>query len=75
MENYQDIDQGIVEKYLGAFPAEYINLSREKQQIVSKIYNLLSEGDPVSIEEVANSLDMDRDYVKSVTDNMGRDLL
>ncbi len=68
MEQYQNIDQEFVEKCLGRFPAEYINLSSEKQQISSKIYNLLSEGNPVSIEEIANSLGMDTEHVKSVTD-------
>ena len=68
MEHNQNIDEGIIEKFLGAFPAEYMNLNKEKQLISAKIYNLLSEGDPVSIEEVANSLGMDIDKVKSVTD-------
>ena len=68
MEQYQDIDNETVENFLGAFPAEYINLNIEKQQIVAKIYNMLSEGDPVSIEEVAKSLGMDKDHIKSITD-------
>ena len=68
MEHNQNIDEGIIEKFLGAFPAEYMNLNKEKQLISAKIYNLLSEGDPVSIEEVANSLGMDIDNVKSITD-------
>ena len=68
MEHNQNIDEGIIEKFLCAFPAEYMNLNKEKQLISAKIYNLLSEGDPVSIEEVANSLGMDIDNVKSITD-------
>ena len=68
MEQYENIDQELVENFLGAFPSEYINLSSEKQQISSKIYNLLSEGNPVSIEDVANSLGMNNVRVKSITD-------
>lgn len=68
MEQYQDIDNETVENFLAAFPTEYINLSNEKQQISAKIYNLLSEGDPVSIEEIAKSLGMDKDHVKSIID-------
>ena len=68
MEQYQNIDTETVENFLGAFPAEYMKLSTEQQQISAKIYNLLSEGNPVSIEEIANSLGMDTEHVKSVTD-------
>ena len=71
MNDTISVDKELVENFLGAFPDEYINLNREQQQIASKIYNLLSEGNPVSIEMVANSLDMDKDSVKRITDEWG----
>ena len=61
-------DKKLVENFLGAFPTEYINLSRKKQQIASEIYSLLSEGNPVSIEDLSISLGMDQKYVKNITD-------
>lgn len=61
-------DKDLVENFLSAFPAEYINLSREKQQIASQIYRLLSEGNPVSMADLSNSLGMDQEFVKSITD-------
>ena len=68
MRDKVSYDKGLAKTLLDAFPTEHINLSKEKQQIASKIYNLLSEGNPVSIEEVAESLDMEKDNVRRITD-------
>lgn len=68
MNDAVSYDKNLVDKFLGAFPAEYVELSEEKQQISAKIYNLLSEGNPVSIEEIANSLGMKMNEVERITD-------
>lgn len=69
MNDTISVDKELVDNFLSAFPDEYINLSREQQQIAFTIYDLLSEGNPVSIEKVADSLDMEKDRVKNITDN------
>ena len=68
MNNTVSYDKDLVENFLGAFPAEYVELSEEKQQIAFTIYNLLSEGNPVSIADLSNSLGIDQESVKSVLD-------
>ena len=68
MNDSISIDKELVKNFLGAFPTEYINLSRERQRIASQIYRLLSEGNPVSIADLSNSLRMDQKIVKSITD-------
>jgi len=62
------VDKELVENFLGAFPAEFMKLSREQQQISTQIYKSLAEANPVSIENLSNSLGMDQEFVKSITD-------
>ena len=68
MDKYKDIDIETVEKFFDAFPNEYMSLSIEEQKISGKIYILLSEGNPVSIDDIADSIGIEKDHVKSITD-------
>jgi len=61
-------DDELIENFLGAFPTEFVKLSREQQQISTQIYKSLAEGNPVSIENLSNSLGMDQELVKNITD-------
>ncbi len=61
-------DKKLIENFLSAFPAEYINLSRHEQQIAAQTYRTLSKGIPVSIADLSASLGLETEYIKSITD-------
>ena len=68
MNDTISVDKELVQKFFGAFPAECMKLSREQQQISTQIYKSLAEGNPVSIENLSNSLGIDQEFVKNITD-------
>lgn len=61
-------DKELIENFLGAFPAEFMKLSREQQQISTQIYKSLAEGNPISIENLSSSVGLDQEFVKNITD-------
>ena len=59
------MDQALISDFLGAFPSEFIGLSEQGQKVSVQIYRLLAAGQPVAVEELADTLNMPVDDVKS----------
>ncbi len=60
------MDEEKVRDFLGAFPSEFMGLPEQEQEISAQIYRLLAEGQPVTIQELADTLDMSLNDVKSI---------
>ncbi len=60
------IDKEQISKFLGAFPSEFMGLPEQGQQVSAQIYRHLATGQPVAIEELADTLNMPLSDVKSI---------
>lgn len=59
------MDEEKISAFLGAFPSEFIGLPAQGQKVSAPIYRLLAAGQPVAIEELADTLNMPHIEVKS----------
>ncbi len=60
------MDKEKISEFLGAFPSEFIGLPEQGQKVSAQIYRLLAAGQPVAIEELADTLNMPLSDVKSI---------
>lgn len=65
MVNQNILDGNKVDKFLGAFPQEFMKLNRDEQKISKQIYKLLAEGVPVTKERLAISLGASEEEITS----------
>lgn len=64
------IDEQRIKEFLGAFPEEFIQLNETEQRISAQIYRLLAEtGKPVSVQNLAQSLNLPESEVQQVLDD------
>ena len=68
MESLRPDREKIVAAIINSFPREFMNLSREEQQVSVQLYRLLAAGQPVPRQTVAKTLNLTEDAVNQILD-------
>jgi alkylmercury lyase len=55
-----------LQEIISLFPNEFLELSTEEQRVSIRLYRLLAEGQPVSTEKLAQTLNISKDSVSNI---------
>jgi len=58
--------QDLVTLMLSLFPEEFMKLNADEQRVSIQVYQLLAEGRPVSVKEIATALALPEDHVTTI---------